>query len=139
MKLIGVICGTVGIGCLVVVCGYLVGLNRIQQNTTHTALFKKDMCYIGNDLREPWQTNPDGIIVMTGYQKYLVLPAHEADRVSGGVKIGAEEEIIAFDSKYHQYLCPETWLTHKHTPDLYHLPQNTLKYEHSCPRTSVFV
>jgi hypothetical protein len=85
------------------------------RNQNSAAHFERNMCYVSNGLREPWQTNPDGIIVMKGYQKYLVLPAHEADRVSGGDKIGAEEEIIAFDSNYHQVICPETWLTHKHT------------------------
>jgi hypothetical protein len=90
-------------------------LKYYNQKPEHTATFSQGMCYIENGIREPWRPNPDGIIVMKGYKKYLVLPRIEADRVSGGDKIGAEEDIETFDAKYHEAICPKNWLRHAHT------------------------
>ena len=79
----------------------------------HVAKFERNMCYVENGIREPWQTNPDGIIVTKGYQKYLVMLASEADRLKQD-KIGAEVEIETFDAKHHEAICPTAWLKHNH-------------------------
>ena len=83
----------------------------------HKAKFLSGQCFVKQGLREPWDLDVGGRIIIHGYTKYLVMYADEANRVSGGTKQGWEEDIQTFDAKYQVALCPETWKTHTHLRD----------------------
>jgi hypothetical protein len=80
----------------------------------HLAQFTSGTCFVRNGLREPWDIDPDGIVVMKGYLKYLVMFTPEAEKTGGGTKNGMEEDIILFDSLHHEVPCPQSWRDHTH-------------------------
>lgn len=81
----------------------------------HKPKFGFNQCFAKVGLREPWDADVAGIVVRPGYAKYLVMYASEANRATLAVKVGWEEEIRAFDTKYQITPCPESW--RKHTRD----------------------
>ena len=84
----------------------------------HKAKFLSGQCFVKQGLREPWDLDIGGRVILHGYTKYLVLYADEANRVSGGTKQGWEEDIQTFDAKYQVTVCPTSWKEHTHLRDL---------------------
>lgn len=79
---------------------------------TNLPRFQSKTCFNLNGIREPWQSNgPDGIVVMRGYENYLVLYREEADRRYAGPKSGVSVPITEFDVTHYEVECPASWLT----------------------------
>jgi hypothetical protein len=75
--------------------------------------FHANQCFNHNGIREPWETNgPDGIIVMKGYESYLVMFRSEAERRSLGEKVGSPFSIEWFDESHYEVKCPDEWINH---------------------------
>jgi hypothetical protein len=94
------------------------GFYFINKSTTkpklHTAMFEQTQCFDDNGIQEPWHVSPQGIVVLKGFTKYLVMFAPEAEATGRGVKIGVEVDIVSFDAEHHQVLCPPAWRLHTH-------------------------
>lgn len=79
----------------------------------YTPAFKANDCFIRNGIRETWEPQADGKVIMKGVLKYLLMDQSEADRKAGGTKYGYHETIELFDSLHRKVLCPEKWITRK--------------------------
>lgn len=100
---------------------FLVGVNVLfeykKQSTgqplIHVPVFKAHECFVRNGIRETWEPQADGKVIMVGVLKYLLMDQSEADRKAGGTKHGYYETIDLFDSLHRKVLCPEGWRTRK--------------------------
>lgn len=88
-----------------------------QKPVPHTAIFKAGDCFVRNGVRETWEPVADGKVVMVGVLKYLLMDQSEADRVSGGTKVGYYQAIDTFDVNHRKVLCPIEWNTHRSKHD----------------------
>lgn len=75
--------------------------------------FKNRDCFIRAGLREPWSIDVEGMVILRGYTKYIVMYASEADRPTLIVKQGWEQYMREFDITHKIVPCPEPWLTHR--------------------------
>ena len=75
--------------------------------------FRTNDCFVRNGIRETWEPQADGKVVMVGVLKYLLMDQSEADRKAGGTKVGYYETIERFDAGHRKVLCPEKWITRK--------------------------
>ena len=75
--------------------------------------FKTNDCFVRNGIRETWESQADGKVIMVGVMKYLLMDQSEADRKAGGTKVGYYETIERFDAGHRKVLCPEKWITRK--------------------------
>lgn len=76
--------------------------------------FLANTCFNLNGLREPWKHNgPDGIVVMRGYEHYLVMFREEAERRTGGTKNSVEMTFQEFDDNHYEVVCPKSWRSHR--------------------------
>lgn len=103
---------------LIIWMGFLVATGALvvykyDRPAIHPPAFKAKQCFVRNEIREDWQGEVDGVIVTVGNAHYLLMIASEADRVSGGDKIGVQMEIQEFDRLHHPRLCPENWTRHR--------------------------
>jgi len=99
----------------------VIGADMLDKNNKvvlHKPEFVSGQCFNKAGLREPWDLDVAGQVVLHGYTKYLVLYADEANRLSGGNKNGWEEDIRLFDEKYQATPCPANWKDHTHRRDL---------------------
>lgn len=113
------------IGVMLCLCFLLVGLSIVgiivyywptllQSEKTHHAQFLSGQCFAKAGLREPWDLDVAGRIILHGYTKYIVMYASEANRATLADKSGWEEDIREFDKKYRVVPCPESWIKHTH-------------------------
>lgn len=107
-------------GCVMVaVVGIILSIDSVirhvatQTHAAHTPLFKASDCFVRNGIRETWEPQADGKVIMKGVLKYLLMDQSEADRKAGGTKHGYYETIDLFDSLHRKVLCPEKWITRK--------------------------
>ena len=75
--------------------------------------FRTNECFVRNGIRETWEPQADGKVIMVGVLKYLLMDQSEADRKAGGTKVGYYETIGLFDAGHRKVLCPEKWSTRK--------------------------
>lgn len=88
---------------------------RGQRTNPSPPKFIASQCFNLNGIREPWQDNgPDGIVVLRGYNQYLVMFREEAERTGGGTKKGSGVEIEWFDDNHYEVQCPKSWREHTH-------------------------
>jgi hypothetical protein len=101
---------------LVAAVGTLALIQYLQSNESHSSYqpkFHANQCFNRSGIREPWETNgPDGIIIMKGYESYLVMFRSEAERRSGGVKLGLPFPMQSFDESHYEVQCPKEWINH---------------------------
>lgn len=88
--------------------------NLTPSEITSQPKFPANTCFNRNGKRESWWPTPDGIVIMRGYENYLVMLNDEADRVHGGNKIGWDAEVKWFEANHYPTTCPENWVKHKH-------------------------
>ena len=80
----------------------------------HTPVFAAGDCFVRTGVRESWELDADGRVMLKGTSKYLLMDSSEAERVSGGSKLGYQEEIEMFDLNHRKVLCPLHWKKHTH-------------------------
>lgn len=77
--------------------------------------FHSRECFQHNGIREPWEpTTPDGIVVLKGYEKYLVMFRDEAEKTGGGPKWASAISFETMDTQFHSIACPQSWKDHTH-------------------------
>ena len=77
--------------------------------------FSSGECFQHNGIREPWETSlPDGIVIMRGYEKYLVMFTDQAEATGGGDKYGTEISLETMETQFHSIACPKAWKEHTH-------------------------
>ena len=81
--------------------------------SAYAPAFRTNDCFVRNGIRETWEPQADGKIIMVGVLKYLLMDQSEADRKAGGTKVGYYETIGLFDAGHRKVLCPEKWSTRK--------------------------
>lgn len=86
---------------------------RQGKPATYVPAFKTNDCFVRNGIRETWEHQADGKVIMVGVLKYLLMDQSEADRKAGGTKVGYYETIERFDAGHRKVLCPEKWITRK--------------------------
>lgn len=90
---------------------------RLSSNTSSSdrSRFSAGECFQHNGVREPWEESlPDGIVVMRGYEKYLVMFQAQAEATGGGPKFGTELSYDTMATQFHHIDCPQAWKEHTH-------------------------
>lgn len=91
-----------------------------QPSQPYQPIFHSRECFQHNGMREPWEpTTPDGIVVLRGYEKYLVMFREEAEKTGGGPKYGTPISFETLDSQFHSIECPKSWQDHTHEKSLH--------------------
>lgn len=105
---------TFAIGFIILASGIALSVYSTYQRdkiVAHTPKFLMGQCFTKQGLREPWDLDVAGKVVLRGYNKYLVMFTSEAERTTL-TKWGVEQDIIEFDNKYQVAPCPLAWKEH---------------------------
>lgn len=104
------------ISCLVMIPATQIPAPESMPSEDQTSpKFKQGECFQHNGMREPWESQrPDGIVVLVGYEKYLVMFREEAEKTGGGDKYAAAVTFETLDRDFHHIACPRSWKEHTH-------------------------